>query len=147
MLVCEGSLCPKKLPDVSGPGLGEARRYTECRPQRKRASTSAVPKKRGRLLDDILQQSPLRSKGGSEDGRSEDSNRPSAEEPPPAPEKVKLLKTVPPCLDLEFSTAQESDDDGGDKEVQIEIDFPVAHPRLAMFPCLTRMPRRRPRGT
>ena len=26
MLVCEGSLCPKKLSDVSGPGLGEAGR-------------------------------------------------------------------------------------------------------------------------
>ena len=24
MLVCEGSLCPRELPDVSGPGLGEA---------------------------------------------------------------------------------------------------------------------------
>jgi len=28
VLVCEGSLCPIKLPDVSGPGLGEAGRYT-----------------------------------------------------------------------------------------------------------------------
>ena len=27
MLVCEGSLCPIKLPDISGPGLGEAGRY------------------------------------------------------------------------------------------------------------------------
>ena len=27
VLVCEGSLCPRKLPDVSGPGLGEAGRY------------------------------------------------------------------------------------------------------------------------
>ena len=27
MLVCEDSLCPRKLPDVSGPGLGEAGRY------------------------------------------------------------------------------------------------------------------------
>ena len=27
VLVCEGSLYPKKLPDVSGPGLGEAGRY------------------------------------------------------------------------------------------------------------------------
>ena len=27
MLVCEGSLCPIKLPDVNGPGLGEAGRY------------------------------------------------------------------------------------------------------------------------
>ena len=31
--------------------------------------------------------------------------------------------------------------------MKIEIDFPLAHPRLAMFPCLTRMPRGRPRGT
>ena len=28
MLVCEGSLCPKKLTDVSEPGLGEAGRYS-----------------------------------------------------------------------------------------------------------------------
>ena len=27
VLVCEGSLCPRKLSDVSGPGLGEAGRY------------------------------------------------------------------------------------------------------------------------
>ena len=27
VLVCEGSLCPRELPDVSGPGLGEAGRY------------------------------------------------------------------------------------------------------------------------
>jgi hypothetical protein len=29
VLVCEGSLCPRKRPDVSGPGLGEAGRYTD----------------------------------------------------------------------------------------------------------------------
>ena len=28
VLVCEDSLCPKKQPDVSGPSLGEAGRYT-----------------------------------------------------------------------------------------------------------------------
>jgi len=28
VLVCEDSLCPKKLPDVSGSGLREAGRYT-----------------------------------------------------------------------------------------------------------------------
>ena len=27
VLVCEGSLCPRKLSEVSGPGLGEAGRY------------------------------------------------------------------------------------------------------------------------
>ena len=27
VLVCDGSLCPRKLPDVSGPGLEEAGRY------------------------------------------------------------------------------------------------------------------------
>jgi len=26
--VCEDSLCPRKQPDISGPGLGEAGRYT-----------------------------------------------------------------------------------------------------------------------
>jgi hypothetical protein len=30
VLVCEGSLCPRKRPDVSGSGLEEARRYTMC---------------------------------------------------------------------------------------------------------------------
>ena len=28
VLVCVDSLCPRKQPDVSGPGLGEAGRYT-----------------------------------------------------------------------------------------------------------------------
>ena len=27
VLVCEDSLCPRKQPDLSGPGLGEAGRY------------------------------------------------------------------------------------------------------------------------
>jgi len=27
VLICEDSLCPKKLPDVSGHGLGEGGRY------------------------------------------------------------------------------------------------------------------------
>ena len=27
VLVCEDSLCPRELPDVSGPGLGETGRY------------------------------------------------------------------------------------------------------------------------
>ena len=31
VLVCEDSLCPKKQPDVSGPGLGEAGRYINDR--------------------------------------------------------------------------------------------------------------------
>ena len=30
VLVCEGSLCPRELSDVSGPGLGEAGRYVIC---------------------------------------------------------------------------------------------------------------------
>ena len=63
--------------------------------KRKRASSSAAPKKKGRILDDILQQSPLRSKGDSEDGLSGDSNRPSAEAPPFAAEKVSPLKAAP----------------------------------------------------
>ena len=29
VLVCEDSLCPRKQPDVSGPGLGEAGRYSD----------------------------------------------------------------------------------------------------------------------
>ena len=31
VLVCEDSLCPRKQPDVSGPGLGEAGRYRYIR--------------------------------------------------------------------------------------------------------------------
>jgi hypothetical protein len=73
----------------------------------------AVPKKKGRILDDILQQSPLRSKGDFEDGLSGYSNRPSAEAPPFTAEKVSPLKDFPLSLDLEFSTALESDDEGG----------------------------------
>ena len=84
--------------------------------KRKRASSSAEPKKRGRLIDAILQQSPLQSKGDSEDDGSEDSNRPSTEAPPlAAPEKATPLKAVPPSLDREFSTALESDDKGATK--------------------------------
>ena len=73
--------------------------------KRKRVSSTAAPKKKSRILDYILQHSPLRSKGDSEDGLSGDSNRPSAEAPPFAAEKVPPLKAVPPSLDLEFSTA------------------------------------------
>ena len=40
--------------------------------KRKRASSSAAPTKKSRILDDILHQSPLRSKGESEDGGSKD---------------------------------------------------------------------------
>ena len=74
--------------------------------KRKKTSSSAEPRKRNRLLDTILQQSPLRSKGESEDGRSADSNRP----PPEAtsldiPQVVVPLRAVRPALDLEFSTA------------------------------------------
>ena len=38
VLICEGSLCPRKQPDVSGPGLGEAGRYTKGRWQRVRGA-------------------------------------------------------------------------------------------------------------
>ena len=31
VLVCEDSLCPRKQPDISGPGLGEAGRYNVIR--------------------------------------------------------------------------------------------------------------------
>jgi len=91
----------------------------------KRASSSAAPKKRGWLIDAILHQSPLQSKGDSEDGGSESSNRPAVKEPPfTAPKEATPLKAVPPSLDLEFSTAVESDDEVGDEEVNIVIDSP-----------------------
>ena len=84
-----------------------------------------MPKKRGRLIDAILHQSPLQSKGDSEDGGSESSNRPAVEEPPfAAPKEATPLKAVPLSLDLEFSTAVESDDEVRDEEVNIVIDSP-----------------------
>ena len=50
--------------------------------KRKRASSLAAPMKKSRILDDILHQSPLRRKGESEDGGSEDSNHPPTEATP-----------------------------------------------------------------
>ena len=65
--------------------------------------------------------SPPQSKGDSEDAASEDSNCPSGGATPPGPKNVMPLKAAPACLDLEFSTAVESGEEGG-VEVQIEID-------------------------
>ena len=42
VLVCEGSLCPKKQPDVSGPGLGEAGRYTAEHPEEEKTGGGVV---------------------------------------------------------------------------------------------------------
>ena len=93
--------------------------------KRKRASSSAEPNKRGRLIDAILQQSPLQSKRDSKDDGSEDSNREAVEAPPFAvPKEAPHLRAVPPNLDLEFSTTPESDDEEGDEEVNIIIDSP-----------------------
>ena len=83
--------------------------------KRKRASSSTMPTKQSRVLDTHLNVSPLQSKGGSEDAESEDSHYPSGETTPPTPKVVVPLKTAPPCLDLEFSTAQESGDVGGEE--------------------------------
>jgi len=57
-----------------------------------------------------------------------------AKRPPPPAEKVTPLKVVPPSLDLEFSTALESDDEGGDEEVQIEVDKPRRSPATCEAP-------------
>jgi len=80
--------------------------------KRKHASSSMEPTKRSRVLDTLLNVSPLQSKGDSEDAESEDSHYPLGETTPPTPKVVVPLKTAPPCLDLEFSTAQESGDVG-----------------------------------
>ena len=61
--------------------LGKAKALEKTK--RKRGSSSAAPTKKSRILDDILHQSPLRSKGEFEDGGSKDSNRPSAKAPSP----------------------------------------------------------------
>ena len=75
--------------------------------KQKRASSSAEPKKRGQLIDAILHQSPLQSKGESKDGGSEDSNLPPTEAMPLGiPQVAVPLRAVHPGLDLEFSTAQ-----------------------------------------
>ena len=93
--------------------------------KRKKTSSSAEPRKRNRLLDTILQQSPLRSKGESEDGGSADSNRPPPEAAPlDIPQVAVPLRAVRPALDLEFSTAQESEDEGHVEEVNIVADSP-----------------------
>ena len=97
--------------------------------KRKCTSSSSAPKKRGQLIDAILHQSPLQSKVESEDDGSKDSNHPAAEAPPfVAPSKAAPLKAVPPCLDLEFSIALESDDKEGDEEVNIVVDSPRRSP-------------------
>ena len=109
-------------------GQGAAPTSALEKSKRKRVSSTAAPKKKSRILDEILR-SPLRSRGDSEDDLSEDSNHPFAEAPPFAAEKVPPLKVVPPSLDLEFSTAQESDDDDGrGDEDQIEVDSPCRSP-------------------
>jgi len=93
--------------------------------KRKRASSSAAPTKKSRILDDILHQSPLRSKGESEDGGSEDSNRPpTAATSFGIPQGAVPLRAVHPGLDLEFSTALESEDEGDVKEVNVVVDSP-----------------------
>jgi len=93
--------------------------------KRKRASSSAAPTKKSRILDDILHQSPLRSKGESEDGGNEDSNRPPTEATPfGIPQVAVPLRAVHPCLDLEFSTALESEDEGDVEEVNVVVDSP-----------------------
>ena len=78
-----GLSAPQRLAEVK---LAEGQSATPTnaveKAKRKRVSASAAPKKRGRLLDDILQQSPLQSKGDSEDGGSGDNNYPSGEAPP-----------------------------------------------------------------
>ena len=82
---------------LSAPAHGSEKVKALEKAKRKRASSSAVPKKRGRLIDAILHQSPLQSKGDSEDGRSESSNCPAVEEPPfAAPKEATPLQAVPP---------------------------------------------------
>ena len=90
-------------------------------------SSSVEPKKKSRLIDAILHPSPLQSKGESEDGGSDDSNRPPAEATPlGVPQLAVPLRVVHPGLDLEFSTAQESEDEGNVEVVNIVVDSPVA---------------------
>ena len=93
--------------------------------KRKQASSSAEPKKKSRLINSILHQSPLQSKGESEDGGSEDSNRPPTEATPfGIPQVAVPLRAVHPGLDLEFSTAQESEGEGNVEEVNVVVDSP-----------------------
>ena len=99
-----GLSAPQRLAEVklaegqgAAPAYGSEKAKALEKAKRKRASSSAAPKKRGRLIDAILHQSPLQSKGDSEDGRSESSNCPAVEEPPfAAPKEATPLKAVPP---------------------------------------------------
>ena len=86
---------------------------------------TAAPMKKSRILDDILHQSPLQSKGESEDGGSEDNNRPPTEATPfGIPQMAVPLRAVHPGLDLEFSTTLESEDEGNVEEVNVVVDSP-----------------------
>ena len=69
MLVCEDSLCPRKLPDVSGPGLGEAGRY---RQEARRPGGSADPPAREDLGGGSRARRPGRGRGslGQEGSRA-----------------------------------------------------------------------------
>jgi len=67
-----------------------------------------------------LHQSPLQSKG-----ESEDSSRPPTEATPLGiPQVAVPLRAVHSGLDLEFSTAQESEDEGNVEEVNVVVDSP-----------------------
>ena len=105
--------------------------------KRKKASSSAEPRKKSRLLNTILQQS-LQSKGESEDGGSADSNRPPPEATPlDIPQVAVPLRAVRPALDLEFSTAQESEDEGHVEEVNIVADsLKRTDPKIKAKPCI-----------
>ena len=50
VLVCEDSLCPRKQPDVSGPGLGEAGRYNTPVPEPEKLNEE------GQRLDQVFSQ-------------------------------------------------------------------------------------------
>ena len=89
---------------------------------------------------------PYKAKGSLRTAGASYRNRPSAEGPPSAPKKVMPVNVASACLDLEFSTGVESDDEGGKEEVQIKID-PPARLWRAKFLLLDRMLRRRQRGT
>ena len=72
-----------------------------------------------------MQQSPLQSKGDPEYDGSEDINRPPTEAMPLGiPQLAVPLWAVHPGLDLEFSTAQESEDEGNVGEVNVVADSP-----------------------
>ena len=77
---------------------------------------------------------PYKAKGSLRTAGASYRNRPSAEGPPSDPKKVMPVNVASACLDLEFITTIESDDEGREEEVQIEIESAPRSPMAREVP-------------